>query len=171
MKPQTLDTMTLVRSVMRNRNQIRRLLLLALLSLPLLAACATSPAAVSSSANLAASLSNCSAARIVPVEGRIASIDGRTVVEIDPLPSTEPPRLGAPVEIYIPTVPTEEFDAHVTGVRFGESGSVTLEASTVHQDARIADGTPFTGDLILTDACPSPRETSLLSQRYPLVGM
>jgi len=149
--------------------RLTRTLLIAVVSLPLLAGCATSPAAVSSSSNLTASPSKCGA-RIVPVEGRIASIDGRTIAKIDPVPSTEPPRLGAPVELYIPTFPTEEFDAHVTGVSFGESGSVTLEASTIHNDARLADGTPFSGDLILTDACPSHRETSLLSHRDPLVG-
>jgi hypothetical protein len=160
--------MKAVRSVVRNASLVRTLLSVAALSLPMLAGCRTSPAVASSSSSLTASSAKCGAARVVPVEGRIAHVDGRTVAQIDPLPSTEPPRLGAPVELYIQTFPTEEFDAHVTGVSFGESGSVTLEASTVRNEARLADGTPFSGDLILTDTCPSHRESSL--RMHALLG-
>jgi hypothetical protein len=107
---------------------------------------------------------------VVPVQGRIANIDGRTVALIDPIASAEPPRLGAPIELYIQKFPTEEFDAHVTSIAFSETGSVALEAAPVRGDLRLADGTPFTGDLVLTDACPSHRETSLRMHRNPVVG-
>jgi hypothetical protein len=147
---------------------VRALLSVALLSLPLLAGCTSSPSA--SSPNVTASPSKCGVARVVPVQGRIATIDGRTVAEIDPFPSTEPPRLGAPIELYVQTFPTEEFDAHVTGVSFKEFGAVTLEANTVHADTRLTDGTLFTGDLVLTDACPSHRESSVRMRRIPLLG-